>query len=310
MINIYKQKGIALFQVLLMTAIIAVLALQFSQTAKNQVAIATIMSDRIAAEIAQKNEESELIFALLTQPREKNIESSITVVKKWNFFNEPFSLTNEAVDIRANSTSLPGEAESTLAIQDLNALVSLYRGGDVKLITPLLKSFAVSDADASIIVNSLGDWQDFDSLIRINGAEKESYSEPGMPTNMPLQSFSEILQIKGLTPVLAKKIRPFVTIRPQSYFNPMNAPKEVMSLLLPSQKVDNIIRLRDNDSLTSSEFSLQSGIATDEGIYFFTSGLLRVTLKTVINDVVLTKQLDVLIQPHKKHPYIEYGIEY
>ena len=79
---------------------------------------------------------------------------------------------------------------------------------------------------------------------------------------------------------------------------------------MPREKVDNIIRLRDNESLTINEFSRQSGIETDEGLYFFTSGLLRITLKTEINAVVLTKQLEVLAKPNDKYPFIEYGIQY
>ncbi len=300
MTNIYKQKGIALFQVLLMTAIISVLALQFTQTAKNQVAIASIMSDRVKAELAQKSAESALIFTLLTETREKNIESESAIVSQWNFFNYHFTIQDE----------LTPNATTTIAIQDLNSLISLYRGGDKKLVEGLLNRFADADTNASVVTNSLVDWQDFDSLISINGAEKESYGKPGMPTNMPLQSFDEILHIKGVTPKLAEQIKPYVTILPQSYFNPKNAPREVLSLLLPSEKVDNIIRLRDNDLLTLDEFRLQSGMAMDEAIYFFTSGLLRVTLKTMLNDVVLTKELDVFIQPNKKHPYIEYGIQH
>lgn len=300
MTNIYKQKGIALFQVLLMTAIISVLALQFTQTAKNQVAIASIMSDRVKAELAQKSAESSVIFALLTEAREKNIESESLIASQWNFFNKEFTIQDELVD----------NVTTTIAIQDLNSLISLYRGGDTNLVEGLLSRFADADTNASVVTNSLVDWQDFDSLISINGAEHESYSKPGMPTNMPLQSFDEILHIKGVTPKLAEQIKPYITILPQSFFNPKNAPREVLSLLLPSEKVDNIIRLRDNDLLTLDEFRLQSGMVMDETIYFFTSGLLRVTLKTMLNDVVLTKELDVFIQPNKKHPYIEYGIQH
>ena len=310
----YKQKGIALFQVLLMTAIIAVLALQFTQTAKNQVAIATIMADRVKAELTQKSAESAVIFALLTEPLEKNTEAGSLIANQWNFFNKAFTLKHELSPSTAISPTAYNTRSSTvattLAIQDMNGLVTLYRGGNVKLVARLLKRFAVTDADASIIVNSLVDWQDFDSLVSTNGAEKANYNVQGMPSNMPLQSFSELLYVKGMTPMLAEKIKPFVTIRPQGYFNPMNAPKEVLSLLVPSEKVDNIIRLRDNESLTINEFALQSGIATDEGLYFYTSGLLRITLKTEVNDVVLTKQLDVFVQPNNKYPYIEYGIQH
>lgn len=310
----YKQQGIALFQVLLMTAIIAVLALQFTQTAKNQVAIATLMSDRIAAELAQKSVESTVIFALLTEPFKKDNESISLVASEWNFFNKAFSLATELPTSKATLqqgyAAFPTTVMTSVTIQDINSLVTLYRGGNVKLIEKLLKHFAVTDADASIIVNSLVDWQDFDSLVRTNGAERGSYNVQGMPTNMPLQSFSEFLHVKGVTPLLAEQIKPFVTTRQQDYFNPMNAPKEVLSLLLPREKVDNIIRLRDNESLTINEFSRQSGIETDEGLYFFTSGLLRITLKTEINAVVLTKQLEVLAKPNDKYPFIEYGIQH
>jgi general secretion pathway protein K len=67
-----QQKGMALFQVLLITAVISILALQFTQTAKNQIAIARLIDDRIKASPLLATAESELLFTLLTESKRAN----------------------------------------------------------------------------------------------------------------------------------------------------------------------------------------------------------------------------------------------
>jgi general secretion pathway protein K len=58
-----NDAGIALFQVLLISTIIAILAIQFTQTARNQVTIAQTITDRVQAQILLKTTESELLYS-------------------------------------------------------------------------------------------------------------------------------------------------------------------------------------------------------------------------------------------------------
>jgi len=287
-----SQKGVALFQVLLITSIITILAIQFTQTAKNQIAIAKMIVDRTNALMNLKTTESDLLFTLLTQQRESSNQNKIT--KKWNFFNKPFYLENGI----------------SIEIQDQYSLLSLYKGMESKKIELLINKVAGDDVNASVVTNSLVDWQDSDSLKRINGAEKSDYPTEGMPSNLPFQFLNELQFVNGVNSILLDKLNGLVTIRPQSYFNPLNAPKYILLLTLDSQKVESIIQLRDNGILTKAKFTSLTNISQDEGLFFSTSGLLKVKIYAEVNDVKLNKLMELYIQPYNSHPLIEYESKY
>lgn len=299
-IHFSNQKGIALFQVLLISAIISILAIQFTQTAKNQIKIASIMADRVTANMNLKTEESNLLFSLLTETRDKNnIRNNENKANKkieidnWNFYGKPFNV-NENVWI---------------SIQDQNSLISTYKGYSAGRFENLLNNLIKNSATASVISQSLIDWQDIDSLARVNGAEKQSYAQNGFPTNLPLQSLSELKQVNQMTPEIFNQIQPYLTIRPQSYFNPINSPKEVLNIIFNKQIVDKVISLRENGKLNFIEFSNLTGLEQEEGIFFSTSGLLKIIITSSLNDVKISKTIELLIQPYNNYPYIEYYIE-
>ncbi|ABV37628.1 Type II secretory pathway component PulK-like protein [Shewanella sediminis HAW-EB3] len=287
-----KSKGMALFQVLLITMVISILALQFTQTAKNQIIIAATIVDRVQAQVNLKNTESELLFALFTEVRTGQTSDENQLAQHWNFHGKPFT-TDENVKV---------------SMQDQNGLISLYKGRPQKLLESMINYLGVENVSASVASNSLIDWQDGDDLIRANGAEASYYGAPGMPTNMPLQTYSETQNIRGFTPELVEALAPYVTIRPQTYFNPMTAPKEILAIVVGADKANQIISLRETSSLSNSMFQQLSGIRQDEGINFSPSGLLKISLKSNVNDVILEKSIEILVQPLNLHPLIEYQV--
>lgn len=317
-VRMYKRsQGIALFQVLLITAVISILAIQFTQTAKNQISIASTIVDRTQAQALMRTTEAELLFALITEPRRRDEHSQNDYAKVWNFYGESF--IREPSDHKPLDNS--GRVEVTL--QDQNGLLSLYRGFRPKLLERLIR-LVMADYPAekaydeplvedglelSVLANSLIDWQDRDDFLLINGAESQFYKTPGMPTNLPLQTYEELKLVRGFTPQLLEALWPYVTIRPQDYFNPMQAPEPLMSLLVSEERAKEILRLREAGQLDSDQFERLSGLEVDENMFFFTSGQLRIELMVKVKDVVLTKRIEMLIQPYDKHPYIEHEIK-
>lgn len=288
-----SSRGIALFQVLLITTVIAILAIQFTQTAQNQIFIASTIVDRVQAQVNLKDAESELLFSLLTENRFKNSESKSQYSSEWNFYGKPFT-ANDDIGI---------------TIQDQNGLVSLYQGRSKNLLEGLINHLDIEDVSASVASNSLIDWQDGDDLTRVNGAESRFYGTSGMPTNLPLQTIDEIRNIRGFSPELVQALVPFVTIRPQTYFNPVTAPKEVLSALVGLDKANQIVTIRENGGLTRSVFEQLTAIRQDEGINFSPSGLLKINMQSSVNDVTLAKQIEILVQPLNQHPLIEYQVQ-
>lgn len=374
-----KQKGIALFQVLLITAVITIMAIQFTQTARNQLSIASTIVDRIQAQSELRTVEAELLFSLITEKRQKDIHSNNSYAQYWNFYGKPFGLTEASQPGLSNSQSafstslqqqtyrvnddgtrlknfsLEGRDNVQLTIQDQTGLISLYRGNGVTKLEELLNSFSsnpridayesahknsdessyetgfqnrdsylqqnsqqhsqeysaalLEQIQPSIMANSMVDWQDGDDAERINGAEARFYDTPGMPTNLPLQTYQELRHVRGFNREMLELLWPYITIRPQGFSNPMLSPPRVMALYMPQDRVDEIVRLREMGQLDQQEFENLSGLEVDETINFVNSGLLRIELQVSVNQVLLTKQLDIMMQPYDKHPYIVYEIK-
>jgi general secretion pathway protein K len=297
-----SQAGIALFQVLLITAVIAILAIQFTQTARNQIAIAQIIVDRVQAQAELRTLEAELLYSLMTEQRYLNADSQNPFVQRWNFFGKPFQPATERE-----------AAQVELTIQDLSGLIGLHQGrGNTRLIALIHQLNADNtlgtNFNAEAIGSALIDWQDDDDLVSINGAEKNQYSNPNMPSNLPLQTHQELLNIQGFTPALVEYLKPLTTIRPQRYFNPMLSPPEVLATLVDTDRMNEIIRLRDQERLTISEFTNLSGLESDESLMFFPSGLLRIDFSVTVSQVKLRKTIEIYIQPYDKHPYLEHEI--
>ncbi|MGI2000024.1 general secretion pathway protein GspK [Shewanella frigidimarina] len=357
-ITIDKQQGIALFQVLLITAVISIMAIQFTQTARNQLSIASTIVDRVEAQAQLRSTETELLYSLITEKRQLDKTSANVYARKWNFYGKPFTLIDEPLDLangdrqrgeqvsfskdgrRVKAVEIAGRDNVNITMQDQTGLLSVFRGNAGSKFEGLLQSFKQNPAmdeseikryvsqwgantgnaasfDAqltdqiqpSIMLNSLIDWQDKDDAERINGAEVSYYNRLGMPTNLPLQTYQEMRHIRGFNNQLLELLHPYVTVRPLGYINPMQSPARIMALYMPQDRVDEIIKRREIGELDIQQFENLSGLEVDETINFVTSGMLRIAIEVSVNQVRLTKELDINLQPYDKHPYIEFEIK-
>lgn len=312
-----NNQGIALFQVLLITLVISLLAIQFTQTAKNQIAIASTIVDRVQAQVDLRALENELLFTLLTEQNSQNVNSSNPYVSNWNFHGKSFQLINNS----KNSIPLEYGATDSLSnavvtIQDQNALLSLYNESNPQKLTALFTNLKQNHEvlekqkfDVDIAVASLLDWQDKDDFELINGAESKFYAKPGMPTNIPFQTYEELAHVRGFNRQIIDELRPFLTIRPQGYFNPMQSPIEILELYMSEDRATEIVKLRDQGMLDVRQFEILSGLEVDEVMNFVTSGSLAVKLTVTVNDVILTKSIELLLQPYSYHPFYLYKIK-
>src|SRR5690606_25772887 len=92
--NVMKPKlasGVALIQVLFITAILSLLALHFTLTGRQQVDIAATLQDKVIAELQLASWESKLLYALLTSAgtgSEPDQQVSDDLMKSWNFYGK------------------------------------------------------------------------------------------------------------------------------------------------------------------------------------------------------------------------------
>jgi len=88
--------------------------------------------------------------------------------------------------------------------------------------------------DASALVDALIDWLDPDSEPLGYGAESDYYLSLERPypcKNGPLDTFDELLQVKGFSGALVEKMRPHVTLHGSSKVNVNTATAEVLASL-------------------------------------------------------------------------------
>jgi len=85
-----------------------------------------------------------------------------------------------------------------LSFQDAAGMFNLQRATSSELIR-LLRAFGVSDDKAAVLADTLLDYVDADSLVRLNGAEAAQYDDAKLPPprNAPLLTATELQRIVG-----------------------------------------------------------------------------------------------------------------
>lgn len=102
-------------------------------------------------------------------------------------------------------------ARVVVRLADERGKVPLNRLDDATL-DRLLTSAGLDDAQRAIARDSLLDWLDDDDLARADGAEAPYYLTRGLlPRNGALHSIDELGAVRGFTPRLVARLRPYIT---------------------------------------------------------------------------------------------------
>ena len=122
-----KQQGIALIQVLLISAIITVFVIYLSQTARSQITIAGQLNDRTIAAVAIHDAESLILFNMLTKQtmiQRSAIDDSENSMSNMAYYhNQPIAINEQTV----------------VHIQDLSGKLSAF-SPEFSILSPLLLS--------------------------------------------------------------------------------------------------------------------------------------------------------------------------
>lgn len=277
-----NSRGIALIQVLIITAVLMLLAIFIQQSIKQQIQIVSAVNEKLSLRLELENAEAEVFKALLSSSRYQNKASSNLIVRSWNFYGEPFSVGNISVEL-----------------QDLRGLVNLNY-----ISHSFLRRFLELEIDepkrTTKLVDAILDWKDTDDLRRLNGAEKSDYRGGIVPSNNYMQ------QVKELEPILkhvglqfkSVGIYELLTVERLAGFNPLNAPGKVLSAFLQDERqFEQVIKARKNGVLSGYHFFELTGIEQGEYVSFGTSRYLRLELTASKNGVVLTKQMELKVTP-------------
>lgn len=197
--NKLKQSGAALVMVLMIVAIMTVVV--SSSVYKNRLLLkeAELQQNYNKARVRLKTVKAELIYKLTTTPLllmgvNAELIKKHEIPSQFNFYGSPFNYL-----------------ESEITIQSSNGLISL-EPFDEEGFTALLINLGVAPKEQAILIDSLKDWVDSDNFSRLNGAEWRFYDDRSLPRNGVIQSFDELLMVRGMTDELWQALRPHLIL--------------------------------------------------------------------------------------------------
>ncbi|MBF0486609.1 MAG: general secretion pathway protein GspK [Nitrospirae bacterium] len=227
------EAGSAVLLTIFLAAIIIIIGIAFNWLVKEHVKTAQVLKEKAEAMTTAVSVFDTLLFAMLTG----KLSSNRIVVSDSSLIGfDKIPMNNQTLKVRE---------DISINVQDTNGRISVYAGagGELKKLITLVDS----KSSVGIIADSINDWVDADDIQRPLGAESEYYRSIGMPytpRNFSMQYMEELLLIRGMSWELYKKIKPYITIFPNTGgFNPATAsPLAVIASLEISEENRKIIQ--------------------------------------------------------------------
>lgn len=142
--------------------------------------------------------------------------------------------------------------------------------------------------------SSLADWLDSDDQTRSGGTETPYYASLKVPykaRNGKLASIAELTLVRGFTPEMVRKLRPFVTVHagqpgaPLSQININTAPKEVIAAL--DERIDDRLAERIMEERRLKPFKSTGEVVRVSGFETIGQGLLgKISVKGTLFKIV------------------------
>ncbi|ATD08930.1 general secretion pathway protein GspK [Pseudoalteromonas piscicida] len=275
-----KNNGIALIQVLVLTAILMIVAVFFSKTAKEQVNFSSQFQSLAKASVELHSVANLTLFNLLTfekKPNDTYPANLLGYQETWNYHGAPFQASEYA----------------TVSLQDMRGLLNLNYPNQQRVLQ-ILTSYGLSHYDAKLFYDTLVDYQSVEEgLQRRNGGAQ--YKHGALNSAFELANVTDDLK-------LIQFFEENSTVFKSSSFNPMTAPDALLMLLLPSQEFRGIKLLRDAKQLSSKAFSDITMIQENSGIILYPSNNYRISISVDINGTKVVKTYYYLLKPAKTNP--------
>jgi general secretion pathway protein K len=287
MMNVMKLKqltGVALVQVLFITAILSLMALHFTLTSRQQVDVASILQDKVMAELQLLSWQNELLYTLMTSEGAATIAENAPdrpISKHWNFYGKPFS---------------PAE-NVTISIQDIEGLLSISTPGKQAQLRSVLSHLKVSDDDILRIVSELEHQQGLPT--NIYRAQRHSVGR-----EMFVQSLAEIKSLPGMNAELYSTLSEILTRLPSARFNPLHAPDILLRALLPSDIANQAIVLREAGELNTARYAALTRIEDYEMYSFVRGERMQIEIEVTHGAAVAKQRFICYIRPENQFPLI------
>lgn len=219
-----KQQGMALFQVLLMVAIIAVFLIIMSQQTQSSVVRAQQMQDQVELQLALESSAAYFDSLLI---------SNEWLTARKDAGNPLYDINFYGIGQRRSLPDRPAykalNYEVTLALQNEASLI------DLNFNNQKLQQLFIARGKTATEARQLAD-------------ELSSWIRTG--EGLTLQATSELTQLPGWTAADVELVRPLVSVR-APIFNPAWMPNALLPVLLSPWQADTIQELRENNEVSA-----------------------------------------------------------
>ena len=272
-----RQRGVALVQVLLVTAIIILLVMQLSLTAAEQVRRAQALQDRSEAALYLHSREVALFYTMLTESLLPSPGSGNPYAASWNFHGEPFVV--DGLEI---------------TLQDQSGLMRFPLSG-VTDFEKLLTVLGLGLTRAREIAEGLAHWLG----ITLSGGGRPADAMMRGDRGDAMQYFGELRFLAGMDEPLYGKLAELMTLYPTPGFNPLTAPAALLRMRMPESTFRAVLDARRKDELDRNRLWQLARIGADESILPFTGPGIGVRLEGEYHGVALRRQLIMGVRPYQ-----------
>jgi len=242
------ERGFALLLILLVLALVAVVSAEFAYSMRLEAAAVRAYKNGLIG--------SHLAEAALEQAIREIVGDAPLVVEGDDGLLTFYTADRRALPRLKREKSELGGGQYTYRITDEEARLNINASPPDR-IDRLLLSLQLDKSVRDTIGDSIQDWRDANEEHRLNGAESEDYylklPVPYRAHNANLESVTELIQIKGITPAIynGNKERPgladLVTVRGSGPVNMNTAGPYVLEALgLSSAEISEIVQGRHN----------------------------------------------------------------
>lgn len=224
------DKGLALIVVLWVITLLTIMASSFSLTIQRETAITSGIKEKSEALALAEAGINYAVLMLLTGDKDQ----------QWQAFGSLYEIEYAGKKIRIQIADESGKLNINLATQEQ--------------LLQLLNSFSIDEGLADSLTDAIMDWRDKNDLHRLNGAEKQQYTDADLkyePRNDSFKSIEELQLVMGMTAEIYQQMEDMVSIYTKNkQINPSTATR-AMLLTLPDiseEMVDEYLQQRvDNE---------------------------------------------------------------
>ena len=254
----YERRGFALIAALWLVVALGAIGAAISAHARTRrlVVANALEEDRglAAAEAGLAHLQSRL--ARLTA------SDSLPIRTVVDFAADPW---REAPRLSIDATAL-GQERYRVVVEDAGGSLNINRATEEEL-KRFLIALPLDAGEATEIAESIMDWRDSDDLHRLHGAEAPDYlahGSPVLPRNADFARVEELQYVKGVTPELLARARPFLTVFGSGEINLNAAPRPVLLALpgMTDEAVAVLLRQRGTAKAIHSLEELSANVSS------------------------------------------------